>query len=113
MPEVQAIYLHVVDYNEAAIQLYESQRFIRLERFPNFYNLHGSPYDSFLYALYIHHDRHAWKMRLWQNWHTLSQLTHYRKSLPGWVMSAWTSIWNGTTERKHYEVEDAPQMTPP
>merc|ERR1719261_2012032 len=68
MPEVQAVYLHVVTYNDAAIQLYESARFVRLERFENFYNLHGSPYDSFLYALYIHHDRHAWKMRLWQNW---------------------------------------------
>lgn len=94
MPEVQAVYLHVVTYNEAAIQLYESMRFVRLERFTSFYHLHGHPYDSYLYARYLHHGRPPWKWRLRNllGWHSWTD----------WVKSAWTSIWkqDGTSEDK-------------
>ncbi|CAE7749517.1 MCC1 [Symbiodinium sp. CCMP2592] len=53
LPEVQAMYLHVVTYNEAAILLYESCSFLRIEYFPSFYFLHGRHYDSYLYARYL------------------------------------------------------------
>lgn len=39
--EVQAIFLHVATYNKAAVQLYESLNFFRLEHFPAFYQIHG------------------------------------------------------------------------
>lgn len=59
-PQVQAVYLHVVTYNEAAIHLYESENFLRIQHFPDFYNLHGQPYDSFLYALYLSSEQMSW-----------------------------------------------------
>jgi len=107
MPEVQAVYLHVVTYNEAAIQLYESMRFIRLEKFSSFYNLHGQPYDSYLYARYLHHGKPPWKVRL-RNLLGFS----FGLAVSGWVASAWSSMWR---ERKTSEVEaeDIEQMTPP
>lgn len=64
LPEVQAVYLHVVTYNKAAIMLYESMNFTRLEEYNNFYNLHGRPYGSILYAHYLHSFSPDWKMRL-------------------------------------------------
>jgi ribosomal protein S18 acetylase RimI-like enzyme len=103
MPEVQAVYLHVVTYNEAAIQLYEGMRFARLERFNNFYNLHGSPYDSFLYAHYIHQGKPHWRVRL-------RNLLGFNFSWTDWVVSAWSSIW--TPERK-LEAQEVDRMTPP
>eukprot|EP00913_Durusdinium_trenchii_P035567 g33283.t2 len=42
MPQVKAVFLHVVTYNEAAIQLYESCGFLRIKYFPHFYYLHGT-----------------------------------------------------------------------
>ncbi len=36
----------VVTYNTAAIQLYESERFLKIEYFPHFYFLHGKHYES-------------------------------------------------------------------
>jgi len=103
MLEVQAVYLHVVTYNEAAIQLYESMRFVRLDRFNNFYNLHGAPYDSFLYARNLHQGRFPWKFRL-------RKLLAF--SLTEWVMSTWSSMWsNDALERR--PSEDSDTMTPP
>ncbi|CAJ1327314.1 unnamed protein product [Effrenium voratum] len=61
LPEVQAIFLHVVTYNEAAIQLYESSRFVRIEYFPSFYFLHGQHYDSYLYVHYLRGNRPPWR----------------------------------------------------
>ena len=40
--QVKAVFLHVVTYNEAAIQLYESCGFLRIKYFPHFYYLHGT-----------------------------------------------------------------------
>merc|ERR1712216_928257 len=43
---IKAVYLHVVTYNAAAIQLYESMNFTQLAHYKQFYLLHGKPYDS-------------------------------------------------------------------
>jgi len=66
LPQVQAIYLHVITYNQAAIRLYESVDFVRLKHYTEFYSLQGQPYDSFLYALYLNTDQQAawWRHRL-------------------------------------------------
>ncbi|CAK9067203.1 N-alpha-acetyltransferase 60 (Histone acetyltransferase type B protein 4) (HAT4) (N-acetyltransferase 15) (N-alpha-acetyltransferase F) (NatF) [Durusdinium trenchii] len=61
--EVQAIFLHVATYNKAAVQLYESLNFFRLEHFPAFYQIHGKYYDSYLYVLYLH-EKPPWRVRL-------------------------------------------------
>merc|ERR1712224_666257 len=50
---IDAIYLHVATYNDAAIQLYERVGFVRLQKFTAFYRLHGHDYDSYLYAIYL------------------------------------------------------------
>lgn len=95
MPYVQAIYLHVVTYNEAAIHLYESMKFLRVGHFPSFYYLHGQPYDSFLYAHYLNRGRPPWKWRLrnllglgfpsgWRDW-VFSNVN---------VLCAWGAIWS-------------------
>lgn len=85
-PNVHAIYLHVVTYNGAAIQLYESMRFARLAHFPSFYHLHGQPYDSYLYALFMHGSRPPWKWRLRQF------LGLGSNTWKDWVLSAWGSL---------------------
>lgn len=87
-PQVRAVYLHVVTYNTAAIQLYESMNFTRIGHFPGFYNLHGQPYDSYLYAFYVHGARPHWKFRLRQF------LGLGSGTLKDWVRSAWSGLWN-------------------
>ncbi|OLP85254.1 Histone acetyltransferase MCC1 [Symbiodinium microadriaticum] len=83
LPEVQAMYLHVVTYNEAAILLYESCSFLRIEYFPSFYFLHGRHYDSYLYARYLRGSRPPWRWRV----------RSFASSLGQWVMSYWSSLW--------------------
>lgn len=90
LPEVQAVYLHVVTYNAAAIRLYESMRFLRVSQFQSFYYLHGQPYDSFLYALYVNGGRPPWKWRL-RNLLGLGLTNTWRE----WVICAWSSLWRG------------------
>jgi len=90
MQQVHAVYLHVVTYNEAAIQLYESMKFLRIGHFSAFYFLHGKPYDSFLYALYVHNGRPPWKWRV-MNFLGFGQTsTTWRE----FFMSAWNSLWS-------------------
>eukprot|EP00438_Fugacium_kawagutii_P018279 Skav222990 [mRNA] locus=scaffold1827:227767:229841:- [translate_table: standard] len=48
MPNVQAVFLHVVTYNAAAIELYEASEFLRIEYFPRFYFLHGNLKEKLL-----------------------------------------------------------------
>jgi len=97
MAHVQAVYLHVVTYNEAAIRLYEAMHFLRIGHFPSFYQLHGKPYDSFLYALYVHTGRPPWKWRL----------KHFLGLAPGstswkeWMSSVWSSLWRGDALKPH------------
>jgi len=94
MPHVQAIYLHVVTYNKAAIQLYESMKFLRVGHFPSFYYLHGKPYDSFLYARYLNRGRPPWKWRL-RNLLGLGFPTGWRDLVFSNVnvLCAWGAIW--------------------
>merc|ERR1719433_1156577 len=95
MPDVLAIYLHVVAYNTAAIELYESMDFLRVARFPSFYYLHGKPYDSFLYALYLHGGRPPWKWRL-RNFLGIGLGTSWKE----WVFSTWSRLWNSEADNK-------------
>jgi len=92
LPQVQAVYLHVVTYNLAAIQLYESMKFLRIGQFQSFYYLHGQPYDSFLYALYVNGGRPPWKVRL-RNFLGLGVTNTWRE----WMICAWSSLWRGET----------------
>merc|ERR1711879_769325 len=88
MPFVQAVYLHVVTYNDAAIQLYESMKFLRIAHFQQFYQLHGKPYDSYLYAVYVNNGRPPWKFR----WRTFLGMGLATTLWTGFV-SAWSSLW--------------------
>lgn len=88
MPDVHAVYLHVVTYNQPAIELYESMEFVRIANFPDFYHLHGKPYDSYLYALYIHGGRPPWRWR----WRQFFGRTFSREGAWTWMHSAWSSI---------------------
>jgi ribosomal protein S18 acetylase RimI-like enzyme len=44
----EAIYLHVVDYNEAAIRFYEKNNFSTLKRIKNHYVIFEKNYDALL-----------------------------------------------------------------
>merc|ERR1740117_1874665 len=97
-PNVQAIYLHVVTYNDPAIELYESLKFLRIAHFTSMYNLHGKPYDSYLYALYLHGARPPWQWRL---------RNFFGGTWKDWVLSAFGSLqfWSGPPDR----ARDAPE----
>lgn len=88
MPQIQAIYLHVVTYNTAAIRLYESMHYQHLGSFVGFYQLHGKPYDSFLYARYVHSGKPPWSWRL-KNLFGIRVV-----SWKDWIMSALSSFWH-------------------
>mmetsp|Transcript_33741 Transcript_33741/g.96783 ORF Transcript_33741/g.96783 Transcript_33741/m.96783 type:complete len:322 (-) Transcript_33741:113-1078(-) len=90
MLHVDAIYLHVVSYNEPAIHLYESSRFMQINKFVAFYQLHGKPYDSLLYAYYLHEGRPPWKLRI------KNMLSAGRE----WVVSAWCSMWGAEQQKQ-------------
>mmetsp|Transcript_51252 Transcript_51252/g.138057 ORF Transcript_51252/g.138057 Transcript_51252/m.138057 type:complete len:182 (+) Transcript_51252:1-546(+) len=87
MPHVKAVYLHVVTYNDAAIALYESMQFRRIAKFDKFYQLHGKPYDSFLYARYVHSGRPPWSWRL-RNLVSIGFTAAIREL----VFTAWTTL---------------------
>jgi len=117
-PHVQAVYLHVVTYNDAAIKLYEANQFVRIKSFPNFYLLHGKLYDSYLYAQYVNGGRPPWKWRLLNFFnigllsssapspHSPSAHSSPSSSLSpsswrSWVRNAWISLWGGDSEKRH------------
>eukprot|EP00927_Polykrikos_kofoidii_P051725 TRINITY_DN45518_c0_g1_i1.p1 TRINITY_DN45518_c0_g1~~TRINITY_DN45518_c0_g1_i1.p1 ORF type:complete len:368 (-),score=40.65 TRINITY_DN45518_c0_g1_i1:62-1165(-) len=87
MSHIQAVYLHVVTYNDAAIRLYESMHFHRIAQFNSFYFLHGKYYDSFLYSSYRHGGRPPWAWRLRQLFGIGGNSTWKE-----WVFSAWSSL---------------------
>ncbi|KMZ62009.1 putative N-acetyltransferase [Zostera marina] len=49
----RAVYLHVIDYNEPAIQLYKKMSFKLARRLQMFYYIRGYHYDSFLFVYYV------------------------------------------------------------
>lgn len=93
MPETLALYLHVIPYNVAAVQLYESMGFLRVASFDSFYHIHGQSYGSFLYALYLNGGRPPLAFRLWNMLgSTLG---------PGWgewLLSRWNSFWTDKSD---------------
>lgn len=42
------LYLHVVEYNEAAIRFYEKNDFSYHKTEPDYYNIEGQPYSALL-----------------------------------------------------------------
>ncbi|KAL7066400.1 acetyltransferase, GNAT family protein [Cryptosporidium serpentis] len=52
-PKVEAIYLHVVDYNSKAIKLYRRLGFQELLHWDHFYRIKDQYYGSFLYVYYF------------------------------------------------------------
>jgi len=68
LPQVQAIWVHVISYNEPAIALYESMGLQMVRPFPRFYSFQNEYWDSLLYVLYENGgrppenlNRHVWK----------------------------------------------------
>ena len=45
-PGVEAMYLHVVSYNTAALKFYKRNDFIKVCVLEEFYEIHGKPYDG-------------------------------------------------------------------
>eukprot|EP00920_Eleutheroschizon_duboscqi_P036897 GHVT01088555.1.p1 GENE.GHVT01088555.1~~GHVT01088555.1.p1 ORF type:complete len:1036 (+),score=193.32 GHVT01088555.1:2363-5470(+) len=52
-PPPSAVYLHVIDYNAAAMSLYERMGFVRLGHAPNYYTVGGANYGAYLYCFYL------------------------------------------------------------
>lgn len=51
------VYLHVITNNETAIRFYERLGYARVEELPDYYEIHGEKYPSYLYAKYFHGNR--------------------------------------------------------
>lgn len=51
--KMRALYLHVADYNQTAVRLYEKLGFRYLLRQPGYYCIQGESKDALLYALYL------------------------------------------------------------
>ena len=51
------IYLHVITYNDSAIRFYERLGFYRVEEIPDYYDIDGQKYSSYLYAKYFNGNR--------------------------------------------------------
>uniref|UniRef100_A0A7S2SR30 N-alpha-acetyltransferase 60 n=1 Tax=Rhizochromulina marina TaxID=1034831 RepID=A0A7S2SR30_9STRA len=49
-PGCDAVYLHVITYNTAAIRFYEKNGFVRLRELKSYYKIAGKPYDSYIYV---------------------------------------------------------------
>lgn len=56
-PACGGIYLHVITYNTPAIRFYERLGFYRVEEIPDYYDIDGQKYASFLYAKYFNGNR--------------------------------------------------------
>ncbi|KAJ6818484.1 histone acetyltransferase MCC1-like isoform X2 [Iris pallida] len=49
----QAVYLHVISYNNPAIHFYKKMLFKLIRRLPRFYYINGQHYDSYLFVYYV------------------------------------------------------------
>ena len=56
-PACGGVYLHVITYNISAIHFYERLGFYRVEEIPDYYEIDGKRYASYLYAKYFHGNR--------------------------------------------------------
>ncbi|XP_062147384.1 histone acetyltransferase MCC1 isoform X2 [Alnus glutinosa] len=57
IPTCQAVYLHVISYNNPAIHLYQKMSFKCIRRLPGFYLINGQHYDSYLFVYYVNGSR--------------------------------------------------------
>ncbi|XP_057450189.1 histone acetyltransferase MCC1 isoform X1 [Lotus japonicus] len=57
IPTCRAVYLHVISYNIAAINLYKKMSFKCVRRLQGFYLINGRHYDSFLFLYYVNGGR--------------------------------------------------------
>uniref|UniRef100_I1JAM7 N-alpha-acetyltransferase 60 n=3 Tax=Glycine subgen. Soja TaxID=1462606 RepID=I1JAM7_SOYBN len=53
IPTCRAVYLHVISYNNPAINLYKKMSFKCVRRLQGFYLINGQHYDSFLFLYYV------------------------------------------------------------
>ncbi|KAJ3675378.1 hypothetical protein LUZ60_004420 [Juncus effusus] len=49
----RAVYLHVISYNQPAINFYEKMSFKLIRRLSQFYYIRGQHYDSYLFVYYV------------------------------------------------------------
>ncbi|CAJ1926423.1 unnamed protein product [Sphenostylis stenocarpa] len=57
IPTCRAVYLHVISYNNPAINLYQKMSFKCVRRLQGFYLINGQHYDSFLFLYYVNGGR--------------------------------------------------------
>ncbi|CAK9138422.1 unnamed protein product [Ilex paraguariensis] len=53
IPNCQAVYLHVISYNNSAIHLYQKMSFQCVRRLHAFYFINGQHYDAYLFIYYV------------------------------------------------------------
>ena len=56
-PACGGVYLHVITYNDSAIRFYERLGFYRVEEIPDYYEIEGRKFSSYLYAKYYNGNR--------------------------------------------------------
>ncbi|OVA02888.1 GNAT domain [Macleaya cordata] len=57
IPTCQAVYLHVIAYNDPAIHFYKKMSFKCVRRLSGFYYIQGQHYDSYLFVYYVNGGR--------------------------------------------------------
>ncbi|KAF6151691.1 hypothetical protein GIB67_001974 [Kingdonia uniflora] len=57
IPTCQAVYLHVISYNDPAIYFYKKMAFKCVRRLQDFYYIRGRHYDSYLFVYYVNGGR--------------------------------------------------------
>ncbi|CAH1793889.1 unnamed protein product [Owenia fusiformis] len=62
MPNVKAVYLHVLTTNSVAIGFYERRYFKVHSYLPYYYSINGSPRDGYSYVLYINGGTPPWTL---------------------------------------------------
>ena len=53
-PSCGVLYLHVITTNDGAIRLYEKLGFFRVQEIPDYYDIDGEKFPSYLYVKYFH-----------------------------------------------------------
>ena len=84
------IYLHVISYNQSAIELYKSERFTEFDWYESFYFFNGQSYDGILYYKLI--DRRESALEKLSKW-----IYNKLQSLIDW------SSWGTVSKRQRVE----------